>query len=181
MAESPEDQLMSIPSQVRRSLLLLIVLLCASASTALSSCSATKPQSTSAAPVAVPVLQFGVVADPEAKEGTTEYKGKEGTMRLRDVRSFDIKEASASTDGLGRPAVQFEIADGQKEEFRRWTGSIVEHQLAIIIDGVVVTTPRVMSALPGKGILEGGAQEWSEQDVKILADRIRSRGSSPTK
>lgn len=168
---------MSTSVHARCIVLLLATSLSIGASLGLSSCEAPATHPDSAGRSAQPVLQFAAVAGADEKEGVTEYTFNDRTIRLRELWTFEIQGASPTHDSLGWPAIQFEIADGQKDEFRRWTAILVEHRLAILIDGVVVATPTVKSPLPGSGIIESGAAHWSEEEVKSLANRIRDQGT----
>ena len=87
----------------------------------------------------------------------------------------DAAEARAIADRFGYPALRFEIREVQKNVFESWTASLVGRELAILVDGEIVTMPRVVSPLPGEGIIEFGAKHKSAAEVRALADRIRDQ------
>jgi hypothetical protein len=45
--------------------------------------------------------------------------------------------------------------------------------MAIILDGKILTMPRVLSALNGSGIVEN-PEHWTDEEVRAIAARIRS-------
>jgi preprotein translocase subunit SecD len=144
---------------------------------ALSSCSSNRKPTESASHAAtpVPVLQFAEVADPGETANVVEYKYGEDTVRIRTPRTFEIKDAGPAHDTFGYPAVRFEIVDSQQAEFWKWTAGLVGHQMAILLDGKIVLTPKVNSALPGRGVVENGPNHWTDEEVKAIAARIRSQ------
>jgi SecDF, P1 head subdomain len=128
----------------------------------------------------VPPLQFAEIADPGETQGIEDYARREGPMtyRLRTPRVFRLKSARRGVDENGFPAIEFEIADSQKEEFRTWTAELVDHQLAILVDGKVLTAPTVHSPVPGRGIIPLDiARNWTTQEIDALAAHIQGRAS----
>jgi hypothetical protein len=123
------------------------------------------------APASRPILQFAAVADSGEGGSATEH----GNLLLEPPKDFGLKSVDIGRDQLGRPALQFEIVDLQREEFRRWTGTLVGRRLAVLVDGKVLTAPRVISALPGGGVVESGATPWTKEEVRALVERIRSQ------
>jgi hypothetical protein len=141
---------------------------------AASSCaggSETTTQATPRASESRPILQFAAVAAPGEDGAATEH----GDLHLEPPKTFDLKSVDVGRDGLGRPALKFEIADSQKDEFHRWTGTLVDRRLAVLVDGKVLTAPTVRSALPGGGVVESGVTPWTKEEVRALVDRIRAQ------
>lgn len=126
-------------------------------------------------PGAQPILQFAAVAEPGGEPAVAEYEHGNEKLRLGKLRIFEIRDAGLSSDAMGWPALSFEIADRQREEFRRWTESLVDHRMAMLIDGKVVSAPTVKSALSGGGIVEFDGKHLTEDEVRKLADRIREQ------
>jgi hypothetical protein len=137
-----------------------------------------EPASPAAAPI--PILQFAAVAEPDETTDVVDYERGGGMVRIRTPRTFEIKDASPAHDAFGYPALQFEIADSQRAEFRTWTASLVDHQMAIILDGKILTMPRVLSALNGSGIVEN-PEHWTDEEVRAIAARIRSEAHARRK
>jgi preprotein translocase subunit SecD len=122
-----------------------------------------------------PVLQFGVVAELYEHEDAKEYPGSYDDVPLRSVRTFAIKDARVYPDPQGHPAVLFVIADAEREDFRRWTASLVGRQMALLVDGKVVATPTVKQPLPGAGIVMDETRTWTEDEANSIAERIRAQ------
>ncbi len=124
-----------------------------------------------------PILQFAAEAVPGQDEGAADYPRDDGggVVRLQPPRAFVLKDVHATTDALGYPALGFELADSEQEEFHRWTAELVHHGLAILVDGRVITVPRVNTPLPGRGTVESGGQHWTEDQVRELVARIRGQ------
>jgi hypothetical protein len=137
-----------------------------------------EPASPAATPI--PILQFAAVAEPDEAVDVVEYEHDGGIVRVRTPRTFEIKDAKAADDTFGYPAVYFEIADSQQAEFRSWTASLVHHQMAIILDGKIIMTPRVNEALPGRGNVEN-PEHWTDEEVRAIAARIRSEAQARRK
>lgn len=126
-----------------------------------------------------PVLQFGVVAELYEQEDAREYEGSWDDVKLKSVRTFGIQDARVYPDPQGHPAVLFVIADGEKEEFRRWTASLVGRQMAILIEGKVVAVPTIKTPLPGAGIVMDETRTWSADEAQSIAERIRAQSKPP--
>ncbi len=129
-----------------------------------------------------PTLQFAEEAAPEQTTGVVELPFEGRTVRLKTPRTFALKDARQDYDALGYPAVHFEIADPQKEEFRRWTYELIDRQMALLLDGKVVTMPKVSSELPGDGIIDFGAMHKTKEEARELAARLRGQvAKSPSR
>ena len=166
---------------MRRTARLLVLLLVATSATSLAlapGCKSDSKASESARSHGA-VLQFGVVAQLYEQEDASEYEGSYDDVKLRSVRTFGIKDARVYPDRQGHPAVLFVIADAEKEEFRRWTGSLVGRQMALIVDGKVVATPTIKTPLPGAGIVMDETRTWTEDEAKSFAERIRNQSKPP--
>jgi len=136
-------------------------------------------ESTSPGSGSTPVLQFGAVAEIYEHEDAREYEGSWDSAMLRSVRVFGIKDARVCKDPQGRPAVLFLIADAEKDEFRRWTGSLVGRRMALLLDGKVVATPMVKVPLPGAGVVMDETRQWNDEEAKEIAERIRKQTKPP--
>jgi len=160
---------------------ILVLLLVATGATCLALAPGCKSDSKSSesARSHAPVLQFGVVAQLYEQEDASEFEGSWDDVKLRAVRTFGIQDARVYPDPQGHPAVLFVIADAEKEEFRRWTGSLVGRQMALIIDGKVVAVPTIKTPLPGAGIVMDEARTWTEDEAKSIAERIRAQSKPP--
>lgn len=86
----------------------------------------------------------------------------------------DLESIDPDTDGLGNPAIHFELVEARQGEFGDFTESLTGRQLAIVVSGRVMTAPRVRSRLPGSGIIEGGAKGFTRAEVQELVALLRS-------
>ena len=64
-----------------------------------------------------------------------------------------------------------EILDPQYASFGDYTGANIDNQMAIVLDGRVLSAPVIRAALPSGGTIEGG---FSEEEAKTLALQLRS-------
>ncbi|MEW6202714.1 MAG: protein translocase subunit SecD [bacterium] len=77
-----------------------------------------------------------------------------------------LKRASAGFDGMGRPAVHFELKKEGAEVFGRFTARNINKYLAIALDGRVMSCPVIKSAIfGGSGIIEG---RFSREEIQEL-------------
>ena len=60
-------------------------------------------------------------------------------------------------DALHNPAVTFSLANAEsRKRFAAVTGAGRGRQLAIVLDGKIITAPTIRDAIPGDGIISGG-------------------------
>jgi preprotein translocase subunit SecD len=160
---------------------ILVLLLAASSATllALASGCHSDSKSSESARAHAPVLQFGVVAELYEQEDASEYEGSFDDVKLTSVRTFAIQDARVYPDPQGHPAVLFVIAESEREAFRQWTGSLVGKQMALILEGKVVATPRIKTPLPGAGVVMDETKTWTADEAESIAERIRAQAKPP--
>ena len=127
------------------------------------------------------IVELPGVKDPEkaiAMLGRTamlEFKNMEGKTVLTGK---DLKDSKASVDQAGQPVVTLEFnADGAKK-FADLTARNVGKQIAILLDGDVLTAPRVNEPITGGKAQITGSRD--AKDAEHLAILLRS-GSLPVK
>lgn len=86
----------------------------------------------------------------------------------------DLQSVGPDNDPNGFPAVRFEIVDEKKDAFGGFTEKHIDEQMAIVLNGEIVTDPKINSKLPGSGIIEGGAGGFTQKEVKDLVTVLRS-------
>ncbi|MCH3951257.1 MAG: protein translocase subunit SecD [Acidaminococcus sp.] len=127
------------------------------------------------------IVELPGVKDPEqaiAMLGRTallEFKDMNGKTVLTGK---DLKDSKASVDQGGRPVVTLQFNDEGAKKFADLTAANVGNQIAILLDGEVLTAPRVSEPITG-----GNAQITGSRDAKEaehLAILLRS-GSLPVK
>lgn len=149
--------------------------------------------------------QLGSYEEVEARIREVVAKKKEGTFRpfvdeehvydpydvatqkedghyvLLDARGVSgslLKDAHRSLDAAGRPAVGFTFDKKGRDAFYDLTSKNVGRAIAIVLDGVVQTAPVIRSAIGERGIIEGGAQGYTNADVQKLV-AVLSGGQLP--
>ncbi len=104
---------------------------------------------------------------------THQAVGKEyyALERRRVVTGRDLKNARPSQGQFNQPVVQFTMTPAGGQAFGQATGANVGRGLAIVLDGRVVSAPRINSRINDSGIIEGN---FSQQEVDDLSTVLRS-------
>jgi preprotein translocase subunit SecD len=103
--------------------------------------------------------RYDVALDEQGKPVLVENKGVSGEF---------LKDTHRAVDSAGRPAVGFVWNAQGRNLFYDMTSNNVGRAMAIIVEGKVHSAPVIRSAIGEQGIIEGGAQGFSEADVKRL-------------
>ena len=107
---------------------------------------------------------------PSSESGHTHYV----VQRVASVSGRDLKNAYASRDENGRPAVTFNLsADGAKR-FGYVTETNIGKRLAIVLDGRIQSAPQIYTRITDSGIIQGGSAGFSSQQAQDLALILRS-------
>ncbi len=118
-------------------------------------------------------MEFRVVveaADP-AYASAAEFTWNGERLRFGPPRFFRIKRAYPTSDQVGGPALGFEVED--EAAFQEWTATLVRQRLGVFFDGRPVTVPMVMAPLPGEGVLAGGGDGFTADEVFAMIRRLR--------
>ncbi|MFT6071699.1 MAG: protein-export membrane protein SecD [Dasania sp.] len=92
------------------------------------------------------------------------------------ITGDNLINASASRDDSGQPAVSFKFDRKGSQTFARVTSENIGQLFAIVLDGKVISAPRIQSAiLGGSGIITGN---FTRQEASNLSLLLRS-GSLP--
>ncbi|MCP5022960.1 MAG: hypothetical protein GY930_14455 [bacterium] len=118
------------------------------------------------------MLEFRGEASSDAV-GAQEFKFEEGSVLLSEAKYIKVKLYS-SVDSLGLPAIGFTVADNQRENFGDYTESLKNRKLAVLVDGKIITLPQVLGRLENGGIISGGREGFTEEDVNELIASIRA-------
>jgi preprotein translocase subunit SecD len=89
----------------------------------------------------------------------------------RVITGRDLKDARPGLGQFNQPVVHFSLTHEGGEAFAKATGDNVGRGLAIILDGKVVSAPRINDRIRDAGIIEG---RFSQQEVQDLATVLRS-------
>jgi hypothetical protein len=82
--------------------------------------------------------------------------------------SQDLGSVFRSTDSTGFTAIGFELRSERQKDFGDFTEAHVDEQIAVVLDGIVVSAPMVKDRLSGSSIIQGRFQE-SEVDAWVTA------------
>lgn len=77
-------------------------------------------------------------------------------------------------DRQNRPAVGFDIDVPRHNDFGKFTSGHLDKQMAIVVDGEIVTAPNLNVELTRGGIIEGGAFGFKQEEVNELVRAINS-------
>ena len=103
-----------------------------------------------------------------SREGSLQYLV---VNRVPVITGKELKTARTSRDGSGRPAVNFFLTPDGATRFSRATEQHIGESLAIVLDNVVRSYPRINSRIESEGLIEGS---FSEQEAADLALLLRS-------
>jgi len=109
------------------------------------------------------------------KTAVLEFKDESGATR---ITGKDLKTAKEQIDNGKKNVVAIEFTDEGAKKFADLTASNVGHQISILLDGQVLTSPVVNEAITGgKAVITGSK---TLEDAKNLAILLRS-GALPVK
>ena len=107
--------------------------------------------------------------DPITNEpvGTVYY----AVSATAEVTGRDLKNARPGTGSYGEPVVNFSMNPEGAQKFGTLTGENVGQGLAIVLDGNVVSAPRINSRISDSGLIEGS---FTQAEVTDLVTTLRS-------
>ena len=127
------------------------------------------------------IIELPGIKDPDkaiqviGKTAMLEFKTEEGETVLTGT---DLKDAREQTDQQGQNVVGLEFSPEGAEKFATLTSQNVGRTIAILLDGEVLTAPRVNEAITGgKAVITGNKTLEEAHNLAIL---LRS-GSLPVK
>ena len=128
----------------------------------------------------LPTLEFRVGLEPGDlgyEEGEElPFRDQDRTAVVGPPRFFHIQKAELGQDHLGYPAIQCRISGDEEDAFRAWTGEIVDRQMAIVVDGEIVSMPYLTSELGGLFIIMG---QFTEEEALEIASRLGGAHPEP--
>ena len=90
---------------------------------------------------------------------------------FQTVMTGDIlRTAVAAPDQYGRWEISFELTDVGSEQFYAYTRDHIGKQLAIVLDGQVLSAPVINAAIQGRGVITG---DFSKEQADSLAIQMR--------
>ena len=91
--------------------------------------------------------------------------------RHRTVTGRDLRNARPATGNMNQPIVEFSLTPDGAKSFSTMTGEHVGTGLAIVLDGQVVSAPKINSRISDSGIIEGS---FTQKEVEDLSTVLRS-------
>ncbi|MFT7517375.1 MAG: SecD/SecF fusion protein [Myxococcota bacterium] len=112
---------------------------------------------------AIPLLMLDAVhSDIASGDGSWEFAGD------------DLNYVGGTLDNKGMPAVAFEFSEYRKSAFGDFTEQYKNRLMAIVLNGSVYSAPKINGRLDGAGIIEGGSQGFSVDEVRSLTTVLRT-------
>lgn len=87
------------------------------------------------------------------------------------ITGADLQSAAAQIGPAGEWYIQFELNSDGAAVFGPFTSSRIGEPMAIVLDGVVLSSPVIRDVLTTGGVIEGG---FTEDEAKTLALQLRS-------
>lgn len=110
-------------------------------------------------------------ANLEFKELIVENAGTNGetaTWQTTGITGADLKRAQASTDGVASWSIDFELKTEAAKEFGDLTARLVGKPLGISLDGNIISSPVVRTAITaGSGQITGNFSAQEAQDLAV--------------
>ncbi len=83
----------------------------------------------------------------------------------------DLAQVGTTTDSSGAPAISFQLSAAGSETFATYTSQNVGNVLAIVLDNIVLSAPRIETAITqGSGIIQG---KFTLSEAQSLAIQMR--------
>ncbi len=118
--------------------------------------------------------------DMIGKTALMEFKiqNADGTLGETLLTGGALKSAAVSYDNLGRPQISFEMTLDGATKFAEITRNNIGKQLAITMDGIIQTAPRINSEIAGgQGVITGN---YTPEEAKNTASLLNA-GALPVK
>jgi preprotein translocase subunit SecD len=88
--------------------------------------------------------------------------------KVSAITGRDLRNAKPTLDELNLPAVSFTLNNEGAAKFSRVTGENVGRQLAIILDGLVQSAPRIESRIEREGRITGSFTQQEAADLSLI-------------
>ena len=84
------------------------------------------------------------------------------------ITGRDLRTVQPGMGSLAQPIVEFRLKPEAAAAFAEATGANLGSQLAIVLDGQVVSAPVIQARIHDAGIIEGNFTKEQAQDLAIL-------------
>ncbi|HUF78480.1 MAG TPA: protein translocase subunit SecD [Thermoanaerobaculia bacterium] len=109
------------------------------------------------------------IEDPQTRQvvGERYY----AVQKTSVITGRDLKNSRSERGEYQQPVVGFSVSPEGADRFGQATGENIGRGLAIILDGKVVSAPRINARITDRGIIEGS---FTLQEVDLLVTQLRS-------
>ena len=114
------------------------------------------------------LLEFVDVGANPVPSGTVLQPGQYPTILTG--KDLDASKVSVSFDERNRPYINFGWNDEGARVFGEYTEKNIGRYLAIVLDGVVLSAPRINSRIDGQGIIEG---QFSVDEARDIVTKLK--------
>jgi SecD/SecF fusion protein len=85
-----------------------------------------------------------------------------------------IKNTFPDQDNSGRPALGFQMKPERAADFGEFTTTYKDRLMAIVLDGEIHSAPNLESTITERGIIQGGVNGFTTEDLKALTSVFKS-------
>ena len=104
----------------------------------------------------------------EGAPGQASSAGYYVVRRVPAVTGRDLRNARPTLDENNRPAVSFSLNNEGARKFGLFTQNNIGRQLAIVMDGRVVSAPQIQSRIDDEGRITGNFTNQESQDLSLV-------------
>jgi preprotein translocase subunit SecD len=104
----------------------------------------------------------------EGAPGQPASIGYYAVRRVPAVTGRDLRNARPTLDENNRPAVSFSLNNEGARKFGMFTQANIGKQLAIVMDGRVVSAPQIQSRIDDEGRITGNFTNQESQDLSLV-------------
>jgi bla regulator protein BlaR1 len=147
------------------------------------------PLATAAAPAVINKaatpndLQIRLVAEPDDQSETDELPdpGSNKPLRLLKPVLLDGRDVARAYPSTGHePAVGIDLTDEGGKKLKKITSENINHRLAIIVNGKVLSAPTIRSTIAKSLIITAGGKGFTPEQVEAMVNTINnSRPAKP--
>jgi SecD/SecF fusion protein len=99
-------------------------------------------------------------------------------VRNKPAMIGGISSAWKDRDNFGNPQIEFRLDSAHSEQFYNITKENVGHDLGIVLDGELITAPRIDEPLNGGGMIHGS---YTEEEANTLVNVLQNPLQAPVK
>jgi bla regulator protein BlaR1 len=130
-------------------------------------------------PVAASTLQFRLVADADDKSEADEMPNPNGGKPLRVLKPVvldgkDVTRAYEAKSQNNSLAIGIDFSAQGAEKLKKLTADNINHRLAMIVDGKLLSAPTIKTTLAKSVQISGSPADFTPEKVKALIDAINA-------